>query len=98
MTLTEKITPILIEIESAMIDYDYYVQKPYNFDNDAFRAITKMFLNALLDKMWALQESEMMEMSDRCNMSENAGNELRKLIKTFTGIDSYEFYKQSKKG
>jgi len=96
MTLAERLTPILVEIESTMIDYDFYVQKPYNFSYGAFRAITKMFINAILDKMWTLQELEMMEMADRCNMSEKAGNEIRKIIKTFTGIDSREFYKPKK--
>lgn len=96
MTIGEKIEPVLIEIESLMIEYDFYARKPYSFSDDAFRAISKIFINGLLDKMWSLQESENIDFQDRLNMSEKAGNETRKLIKTFTGIDSHDFYKPKK--
>lgn len=58
-----------------------------NYNNMAFLNIIVLFQSAMMDKMWDLMEEERMEQDDREKMSEKAGQELHKLIHTFTGIN-----------
>ena len=93
MTINEihgnEIKNILVDVEKLMwmksgqmIDYG----------DDAFRASTVIFMTTLMDRMWVLQEKEDLPIEDRKNMAEKAGQELRKLVKTFTDIDTFNFY------
>ena len=50
---------------------------------------TVIFQTALIDKMLDLQQAEDMEFKHRIEMVKSAGNQLRQLIKTFTGIDTH---------
>ena len=49
-----------------------------------------------MDKMWELQEEEGMSMETRQNMAQKAGEEINKLIKKFTNIDTKELYTNKK--
>jgi hypothetical protein len=88
----KKLTPILIELENTIIEFDFRQQKP-NYDKEALRAACKIFYHVLLDSMYNMQNRESMSLEDRCNMATAAGNDLHKFINTYTGEDSYEFYK-----
>jgi hypothetical protein len=88
----EKISPILEEIEGAIIDFDYYVKLKPNYSIEGFRAATKIFMSALMDKMYDLQEKENIPVESRLEMANKAGEDLRKLINTYTGIDTYKLY------
>lgn len=59
-----------------------------NYSNRDFFNILLIFQNAIGDKMFDLQNRENMELSDRENMAIKCGEELRKLIKTYTGLDT----------
>ena len=63
--------------------------KPNYSDADFFACIF-IFQTALLDKMFDLQNEEKMSMQDRENMAEACGQELRKFVKVYTGLDTYE--------
>ncbi len=65
------------------------VVKP-NYTKRHFINALIVFQNALMDKMYDLQNSEKMKPEDRINMAENCGAELRKLIHTYTGIDTHD--------
>ena len=92
MTIGQKLTPILLELETTIIEFDATQQKP-NYDKNALRAATKIFYHVLLDEMYNMQDREKMPLEDRINMATSSGNYFHKLIKTYTGQDSYEFYK-----
>jgi len=62
---------------------------PYNFSNRDFMNTVIIFQTALVDKMYSLQSHENMELQDRLNMANCCGSELRKLIHTFTGLDTH---------
>ena len=62
-----------------------------NFTNRSFMNALIIFQNALMDKMWDNQEFDKMPLSDRINMAEACGNELHKLIHTYTGLDTHKF-------
>ena len=60
---------------------------------DGFRSATKIFMSVLMDKIWELQSDEKIDMKDRMDMVEQCGKDVRKLIKTYTNIDTHELYK-----
>lgn len=64
-------------------------QKP-NFSNrDFFNAIL-IFQTALMDKTFDNQNFDNMPLEQRCEMSVKCGEDLRKLIHTYTGLDTHE--------
>jgi hypothetical protein len=87
----EKITPILIEIEDMLFEFQCHC--PPDFCLEGFRASLKIFMDALLSQQWKLMESENMPQEDRINMAVKLGEELKRLIKTYTGIDTITLYK-----
>ena len=62
-------------------------EKP-NYSNRDFMNCLIIFQTALMDKMWDNQEFDGMTFDDRLKMAETCGNELSKLIHTFTGLDT----------
>jgi len=64
-------------------------QKP-NFSNRTFFNCLILFQNALMDKMYDTQEYDNMDISDRYKMAESCGNELSKLIYTYTNLDTHD--------
>ena len=62
--------------------------KPYYTDEEVF-AITYIFATAVMDRMYDLQQREKISLSDSGLMAEAAGNDIRKLIKTYTGLDTH---------
>ena len=87
----QKISPILVEIEDALWEFDLTGQKP-DYTTDGFRAAIKIFMSVLMDKIWELQQDEKIDMKDRINMVQKAGEDVRELIKTYTDIDCHKLY------
>lgn len=92
MTIGQKLSPVLSEIEDTLWEYEANGGLRPEFTMDGFRAATKIFMAAMMDKMWELQSKENMPMDDRTEMAGKCGDTLRKLIKTYTNLDSYTFY------
>lgn len=90
----EKLSPILEEIENALWEFEIDGGGKYQFTTEGLRATTKIFMATLLDKMWELNESENFTIEERVRMAEKLGGDVRKLIKTYTDIDSHDFYKK----
>ena len=79
----------LCEIEKLLIANNS--EKP-NYSNESFRAITSLFMSALLDKIVDFQEKESLKEKDIENMSFKAGNEVKKIIKVYTDIDTKDLF------
>lgn len=90
--LKELIEVALTEIEDVIIENSARANEPVNFSPDAFRASLMIFQTVMLERMWELQKSEGMEMTDREIMAFELGKELGKLIHVFTGIDTHQLY------
>ena len=88
-----RISPILEEIESTLIEFEAYQGIKPNFTNEGFRAGIKIFISVLMDKMWELQADENIDMTNRLNMAQKAGEAVKQLVKTYTNIDTHELYK-----
>lgn len=89
----EKLSPILLEIEETIIEFDAEVGNKPNYDNEALRSATKIFMSVMMDKMFELQMKEEMTLEVSCDMADKLGNELRVLIKKYADVDTFEFYK-----
>lgn len=61
-----------------------------NFSNRDFMNAILIFQTALLDKMWDNQNYDKMDINDREIMAHQCGTELRKLIHTYTGLDTHK--------
>jgi len=88
----EKLSPILIEIENTLWEFEANNGTKPNYSSEGFRAAIKIFMSVLMDKIWELQQDEQFEMNDRINMVVKAGEEVRVLVKTYTGIDCHDLY------
>jgi phenylacetate-coenzyme A ligase PaaK-like adenylate-forming protein len=66
--------------------------KPNLSERDFLNSIL-VFQYALMDKLFENQEYDNMSLDDRMLMAESCGNELRKLIHTYTGIDTHQAFK-----
>ena len=92
-TMGETLEPLLIHMEDALWHYEYNCPAtPYGFSEEAFRASIKLFMAAMMDKIWALQENEEMDIEDRAAMAEKCGKDIRAFVKTYTNIDTHELY------
>jgi hypothetical protein len=89
----KKLSPILSEIESTLIEYELNVAKPPEYTDEGFRASVKIFLSVMLDKMWKLQEDEGINIDTRADMAEKLGTEIRNIIRVYTNIDTHSLYK-----
>ena len=62
-----------------------------NYTNREFMNTLIIFQTALMDKMYDNQDYDEMDLENRSKMANNCGLELRKLIHTFTGLDTHKF-------
>ena len=61
-----------------------------NYSKRDFLNTVIIFQNALMDKMYDTMNYDNMELEDRFKMAESCGLELRKLIHTYTGLDTHK--------
>ena len=88
----EKISPILAEIEATLWEFEAAVGTKPGYSDEGFRASIKIFMSAMLDKMYELQSDESLCIDDRSKMAESLGNSVRSLVKTYTNIDTHDLY------
>ena len=91
----EKISPILSEIESALFEFEVQELGNPKYTEDGFRAAVKIFMSAVMDKMWELQKAENMDMDTRYEMATKCGSDIRRIVKIYTGIDTHKIYTKS---
>ena len=65
------------------------VDKP-NYSNRDFMNAVIIFQTALMDKLFDNQDFDDMPMEDRLKMAESCGQDLRKFIHTYTGLDTHK--------
>lgn len=89
----KKLSGVLHEIESALLEFEANVARPPEYTDEGFRAAVKIFMSAMLDKMWKLQENEDIDINTRADMATKLGNELRNMVRVYTNIDTHNLYK-----
>jgi hypothetical protein len=88
----KRISPILEEIETTLLEFESNGGLKPDYGIGGFRAAIKIFVSVLMDKMWELQQDESITIEDRINMAQKAGEDVRKLVKTYTNIDCHKLY------
>lgn len=96
-TVGESIQDVLFEIENLIIERDAANPTPPIYPDAALRSSLKILMSVIMDRMWKLQEAESIDFQTRCNMAQKCGEEMRQLIKTYTGIDSFDMYKEKER-
>ena len=89
----KQLSPILEEIEDTLLEFEVEIGSKPEYTIEGFRAAIKIFMSVILDKMWQLQENDVLSQEDREIMATKCGEELRKFIKIYTGIDTFDLYK-----
>ena len=79
--------PILEEIAMGMLET---AETKPNYSDDAMINACFIFLSVLMDKIYDNQNYDKMNLEDRLKMAESAGKDLRKLIHTYTGLDTHK--------
>ena len=62
-----------------------------NYTNRQFMNAVIIFQTALMDKMYDNQDYDKMDIENRFKMAYSCGLDLRKLIHTYTGLDTHKF-------
>lgn len=93
----KQLSPILVEIENTLWEFESRNYGSPEFTQDGFRAVCKIFISVIMDKIWDLQENESMTIEDRLNMAQKCGEDFAKLIKIYTNIDSTKLYSNDTK-
>jgi hypothetical protein len=88
----KEMSPILIDLETALWNFEENDGGKPEYTDEGFRASIKIFMSALMDKMYDLQKKENIDQADREAMATQVGLDLRDLIKTYTNIDTHKLY------
>ena len=81
--LSESISDVIGALSNSLVHSDIKL----NYDDQDLANTTLIFSSVLMSKMWDLQQEEDMTQEDRENMATKCGEEIRSLVKTYTGID-----------
>lgn len=95
MTLGQKLSPVLAEIEDTLWEHEANVATPFEFTDEGFRGAVKIFMTALFDVMWKKQKG--MSRENRLKQAQEAGLGARLLIKQYTGINILDMYEIERK-
>jgi hypothetical protein len=77
----------LEEIANSLLDQ--MGQKP-NYTNRDFMNAVIIFQTALMDKLYDNQDYDKMDLENREKMAVKCGEDLRKLIHTYTNLDTHK--------
>lgn len=88
----KELSPVLKEIEETIWEFEANVSTQPGYTTEGFRGACKIFMSALMDKMWDYQKELQLTMPERESLAEKAGNDIRNLVKEFTNIDTHDLY------
>lgn len=66
------------------------IENKPNYSNCDFLNTLIIFQTALMDKMYDVQDFDDMAIEDRMNMAKSCGLSLKKLVYTYTGLDTHK--------
>ena len=92
-TVGEELSLILDEIEQTL--WEFEANRPgemIGFGKIGFRASIKIFMCALMEEMWKEQERLTIPQETRAEAAKYFGEEVRKIVKQATNIDTHSLY------
>lgn len=84
--------PILEEIANGLLEIAEI--KP-NYTDKALLNATFIFQSVFMDKVFDCMQRDGIPHEDQLKMVQSAGEEIRKLIHTYTGLDTHELVKNN---
>jgi len=88
----QKLSPVLVEIESALWEFEQQKLGAPEYTDEGFRASLKIFMSTWMERIWQYQELKGMDRASKLKDVEQAGGELRSVIKKYTSIDPFDMY------
>ena len=88
----KKLSPILKEIEDTLWEFEALAAVQPKFTDEGFRAATKIFMAAFMDKMFDKQTKDGTPFPDCCTQAEDIGKAIREIIVEYTGLDMHKLY------
>ena len=85
----EMMSPVLLDIESAIHDFTVGGYGKPSYSQEVLRSATVIFTSVLMDKMWELGDREDIDIDTRGKMARKCGEDIRKLVKIYTDVDTY---------
>lgn len=86
--------PVLEDIHDELWEHDYLVSEgeedPFTYTDTEFRATMKIFMNAMLYKYWEKYQDKPQEVKNKD--AEDIGVSISRLVKLYTGIDTFKLY------
>ena len=79
--------PIFSEIANGLLETAEIKQ---NYNDSAMLDVTIIFQSVLMDKLFDTQNYDNMPIDDRLKMATKCGEDLRKFIHTYTGLDTFK--------
>lgn len=76
----KKLSPVLEEMEATLWEYEAFNGAKPNYTLEGFRASTKIFMSALVDKFFEKQQAEGVSQEDTLKAVEKLGQDVRALI------------------
>lgn len=76
----KELSPVLEEMEATLWEYEAFNGAKPNYTLEGFRASTKIFMSALLDKFFEKQQAEGVSQEDTLKAVEKLGQDVRALI------------------
>lgn len=98
LPIGKRLSPILKNIEAAIWASEAQNKGQPKFTDEGFRAAVKIFAACLLDQLWNKQEKDKIPIDYRGPKAVLLGEDVRKLILEYTGIDTKEFYESDFNG
>lgn len=92
----KKLSPVLEEMEATLWEYEAFNGAKPNYTLEGFRASTKIFMSALVDKFFEKQQAEGVSQEDTLKAVEKLGQDVRALVFNATGIDTHLLYNRTK--
>ena len=85
----EKLSVVLSEIEDTILDHvtDFPGEQP-RYTMEGFYAAINIFVDVMLDKMWIFGDANGWTQEMRKAFATQCGNDIRGLVKRYTGIDT----------
>ena len=91
----EKMAPILEELETAVWEHNanFEGERPM-YPDSAIRSAACIFVDVMMDRMYAEQERKDIPIEVRELQAETAGSVIRQMVLRFTGLDTHELMKE----
>lgn len=91
--------PILDELENAVLEHDvYYEGERELYPDECVRAIATVFADIMFDKTYTKLLAENIPLEQIDQIALKCGQDIRNLVKTYTGLDTVELAKQMAEG